>query len=238
MTLSSKLAGLGAELRRPGATAAGKLFRITQRAARALHLAPAFNLARCVIVETDRAPRPTRGLADLIVRRGEERDVPALASVDGRDPAHFRARLARGDLVYLAQLDDEILCHSWLHRGPSSFDEERSIFARWALDDATFWSYDAMTRPEARLSGVAARLFEVMLRDVFAVHGARRVRGFIYDDNRPSLLLHERMGFTAVATVTALALPLVKWVRWESGATRRQWLLRRDSDLALPPAGG
>ena len=236
MTLARKIAGLTEELRRRDNTPVDKLFRVAQKTARALHLTPGLNIARCVIVECTQPPKATRGLSDLRVRRGEERDVAALADVDKRDPDFFRARLAKGDFVYLGQLGGQVLCHTWFHRGPSSFEEERAVFAPWALDASSFWSYDAMTRLEARRFGVAAKLLQVALGDIFALHGAQRVRGFIYDDNHPSLILHQRMGFTTLGTVTALALPGVKWVRWESGGARRQWLLRRNSEFALPPS--
>jgi hypothetical protein len=149
----------------------------------------------------------------------------------------LEARLARGDLIYLGQLDEQVVCATCFHRGPTPFDEERAIFARWALeDDATFWSYDAMAPVPMRALGVVAKLFEVALNEIFEMHGARQVRGFIYDWNQLSLLLHQRMGFSVIATMTAVGLPGVKWLRWESDGRSRQWVLRRNSDFALPPA--
>jgi hypothetical protein len=44
------------------------------------------------------------------------------------------------------------------------------------------------------------------------------------------------MGFAVIATMTAVGLPGVKWLRWESDGRSRQWVLRRNSDFALPPA--
>jgi hypothetical protein len=140
-------------------------------------------------------------------------------------------------MVYLGQLDNDVICHTCFHRGPTPFEEERAILAPWALEDAsTFWSYDASARLEIRSTGVVAKLLQLALREIFDVHGGRRVRGFIHDRNHPSLILHERMGFTTIGVVTAVGLSRLKWVRWESGGRIRRWLLPRNSDFALPPA--
>jgi hypothetical protein len=236
MTLARKLVGIADELRQESSPSE-KLFRLAQRGAHSLGLAPALTINRCVIVQLTEPPKLTRALSDLVIRRAEERDVPALAAVDNRDAALFRARLGRGDMVYLGQLDGGVICHTCFHRGPTPFEEERATFAPWALEDASsFWSYDASALPEARSSGVVAKLFQVALREVFELHGGRRVRGFIHDRNHPSLILHDRLGFTVIGKVTAVGLSGVKWVRWESGGHARQWLLPRNSDFALPPA--
>ncbi len=236
MTLARKFAGLADELKQDS-SAAEKLFRMARRGSHSLHLSPALSVERCVVIQTEQPPKLTRGLSDLVVRRAEERDVPAVAALDNRNPALFRRRLERGDLVYLGQLDGKVVCHTCLHRGPTPFDEERSTFVLWALDDAsTFWSYDAWAPVELRAAGVVAKLFQISLREVFEVHGGRRVRGFIHDWNDPSLILHERMGFTTIGKVTAVGFAGLKWVRWEDGGGRRQWVLPRNSDFALPPA--
>src|SRR5438309_4739497 len=135
MTLARKFAGLARELKRPGVTTGDKLLRVAQGAVSSLGLSPGLSIRCCVIVETVRPPAQTRrGLSDLNIRRGELRDLPALIAVDNRDPALFRARLERGDLVYLGEVGGDVLCHTWFHRGPTPFDEERSIYSRWAVD--------------------------------------------------------------------------------------------------------
>jgi hypothetical protein len=209
MNVAGKLAAVARELKQPG-PAGRKLFRVMQRGTHSFRLAPAIIVERAVMVEARQQPKATRLL---------------------------EARLARGDLIYLGQLDEQVVCATCFHRGPTPFDEERAIFARWALeDDATFWSYDAMAPVPMRALGVVAKLFEVALNEIFEMHGARQVRGFIYDWNQLSLLLHQRMGFSVIATMTAVGLPGVKWLRWESDGRSRQWVLRRNSDFALPPA--
>lgn len=237
MTLRLRLESLAKELKRTDTSPGDKLVHVANRGLVALRLTPRVEATRRLIVELAVPPKAPRGLSDLIVRRGGEGDVAALCSIANADPGLVRARLARGDLVYVGQIDEELLCHTWFHQGPTSFDEERLSCASWALEASTFWSYDAVARVEWRSSGVFAKMFQVALREVFDVHGARRVQGFIFHVNRPSLSMHARLGFSVLGVVTTVALPGVKWLRWEGSGVTRQWLLPRASDfaLSLPP---
>lgn len=246
MTRGRRFAGVVEELRRPGVTTGDRLFRLTQRTLRSTGLAPHVDVNRCVIVDLTAPPKVARGLSDLVVRRGEERDVPAFCAIDATPHELARARLARGDIVYVGQLDGELVAHTWFHHGPTPFEEERRLFAVWQLDASTFWSYHGVALPEYRTSGVFAKLFQIGLRELFEKEGAKHVQGFIHHWNEPSIAMHLRLGFVVIGTVTAVVLPTHKWVRWESAdgardrAPRavRQWLLRRGSDFALsfPPA--
>jgi hypothetical protein len=237
MTLASTLSGMREELRRPDTSAADKLVRIAQRGLWSAGLSPRLSALRCKIVEVKQAPKVMRGLSDLVIRHAHERDIPAMCSVAGGDPSLFRRRLASGDLGFVGELDGEILCYTWFHRGPKAFDEERLIFAPWGLDASSFWSYDAMSRVEARSSGIFVKVFQLALREIFEVHHAERVQGFIYHTNDASLTVHERLGFAVLGELTAVAVPGVKWLYWEGAESKRQWLLRRRSDFALrfPP---
>jgi len=236
MTLSRKLSGLAGVLKQDSSLAE-KLFQLARSGSHSLHLSPVLSVERCVVVETQEPPKLTRGLSDLIVRRAKDTDVPSISSLDRRDPALFRTRLDRGDFVYLGELDGKTVCHTCYHRGPTPFAEERRTLVLWALEDAnTFWSYDAWAPVELRSAGVVAKLFNTSLRELFEVHGARRIRGFIHDWNAPSRILHERMGFTTLGSVTAVVFAGLKWIRWDGGGGRSKWVLPRDSDFALPPA--
>jgi len=236
MTLRQKFERIERQLKQDS-SAAEKLFRVAQKSVRSLGLYPAISIERSVVVELRQPPKATRGLSDLLVRRATERDIPALVKLDDRDAALLHARLGRGDLIYLGQLDEDIVCCTCFHRGPTPFDEERTLIARWLVEDgATFWSYDAMAPLAMRSAGVVAKLFQVALREIFEVHGGHLVRGFIHDWNQASLILHERLGFTTTARVTAVGVPGLKWLRWEAGGHTRQWVLPRNSDFALPPA--
>ncbi len=218
-------------------SAAERVFQLVRKAAHSLRLSPVLSVERCIVVELRNPPVATRGLSDLVIRLAQPGDIPALVKLDNREAGVLQARLDRGDLIFLGQLDQEVVCCTCFHRGPTPFDDERDSIARWALDDATtYWSYDAMAPLAMRSAGVVAKLFQFALHEVFDVRGGRLVRGFIHDWNRPSLMLHQRLGFSASGRATAIAIPGLKWLRWESGGLTRQWVLPRHSDFALPPA--
>lgn len=233
MTLSRRLAGLTDELRRPDNSPGDKALRITQRGLTSLRLAPHVEVNRCVVVELTAPPQATRGFADLQVRRATEGELDAVCAIDAADRALVRRRFARGDLGYVGQLDDELLCHTWFHRGPSPFEEDRSTFALWGVDASTFWSYHGVARKEFRTSGVFAKLFQVALRELFQEHGARRVLGCIHHVNDASRAMHARLGFTVPGMVTTVALPTHKWLQWEGRGQSRSWLVARNGDFTL-----
>jgi hypothetical protein len=232
--------GLRDELARTDNRPIDKVLRIAQRGVGSFGLAPAISVTRRMIVELDQPPKAFRGMRDLVVRRGSERagDVAALAAIDDTPQPLVRARLARGDLAYVAQLGDDLLGHTWFHGGPTPFDEDQRSCARWALPAATFWSFNGAARIDARSSGVFVKLFQNALREMFEVHGARAIQGFIHDTNHASLTMHERMGWRVLGSIVAVAVPGAKWLRWDGGGTTKQWLVRRDSPLALslPPS--
>jgi hypothetical protein len=232
------LAGVVEELRREGVSPGDRLLRLAQRTLRSTGLAPHVDVNRCVIIDLTAPPKVASGFSDLVVRRGEERDVPAVCAIDATPQALARARLARGDVVYVGEIDGALVCHTWFHRGPAPFDEERRLFAVWRLDASTFWSYHGVALPEYRTSGVYAKLLQVALRELFDNERASHVQGFIHHWNEPSIAMHARLGFSILGTVTAVALPTHKWLRWEGPGISRRWLLRRGSDFALsfPPA--
>jgi hypothetical protein len=227
--------GVAEEWTRPHVSRGDRALRIAQRATKAIGLEPRVSIARCHIVELTEPPKPMRGFSDLVVRRATDEDVAGLVGVAGAEPELVRSRFRRGGLCYVGEIDQQILCHTWFHGGPSEFDEESSFFARWALDAGTFWSYDAMTRMEARSSGIFVKLFTFALREVFEVHGARRIQGFIHHTNAASLSMHERLRFETLGTLTAVAAPGAKFLHWQGRAdgVSRQWLVRRNGDLAL-----
>ena len=238
--LPRKLESIAQELRRKGNTPSDKVLRIAQRGIWSLNLSPHVNLGKRVIVDLDAPPEPPKGMLDLAVRRAELRDVPALTAVVGSDAGLFRERLERGDYGYVAELDGgpsgqpELVCYTWFHRGPTPFEEERTLFAPWRLDASTFWSYDAMTREDVRSSGTFAKVFRIALRELFERHGAKRIRGNIDHVNDASLQVHRRLGFRTIGTVTSVVVPGLKWLLWEGdGVKPTQRVLPRGSDFAL-----
>jgi hypothetical protein len=238
VSVARKLVDVAREFRSPRGSRADALVRLADRGLAAAGLSAHASVARCAVVELTKPPARRRGLADLVVRRATRGDLEHLCAVDATDPALVLARFERGDLAYLGLLDDYVLCHTWFHRGPTPFDEDRATFASWALDASTFWSYHGVARPEARSSGVFVKLFQAALRETFEVHGGARVRGFIHRSNAASLAMHAHLGFAVVEDVTAVGAGGVKWVRWERGGRVRHWIVGRKGDLALPPGAG
>ncbi len=237
MSLASKLSGIREELARPNVTPVDKLLRVTQRGLWSTGLSPHLSALRCKIVETVAPPKIMRGLSDLVVRKAEERDIPAMCAVVDSKASLFRGRLDAGDLAFVGEVEGEVLCYTWFHRGPEPFDEERNLFLPWGLVEGTFWSYDAMSKLEARSSGVFVKVFQTALSEVFERHAARRVQGFIDHTNGASLTGHDRLVFRVRGELTSLAVPGLKWLYWESPTSTKQWLLPRGSDFALtfPP---
>ncbi|HLK90107.1 MAG TPA: hypothetical protein VKZ18_09435 [Polyangia bacterium] len=234
MSLRRRFEHLTEELSRDDNSLGDKVLRIAQRGTVALGLSPRVSINRLMIVETSSPPKPFRGMRDVIVRRATERDVGVLCTIDDGDPARIRGWLARGDLAYVAELDGEVVCHTWFHPGPTPFEGDRAVCADWALDAGTFWSFKGASRADVRESGLFVKLFQEALREVFEVHGARRVQGFIAHTNHPSLIMHERLGFTIPGSFLAIGVGGLKWIRWDGGGRTRQWLLPRASSTAIP----
>ena len=237
-TARKKLAILSHEITRRDNDLPDKLLRISQRGVGMLGASPHVDVSRRLIFELTKAPKPFRGMKDLVIRRGTIDDLRPLSTIDHTDESLVRSRLARGELAYVGELDGEILCHTWFHPGPTPCDEDRDTGASWALDANTFWSYNGASKAEARMSGVFVKLFQNALHEVFEVHGASRVHGFIHDTNLPSIRMHERLGFTCLGALVVVAVPGFKWLRWDGSGTSRQWVVRRSRDFAIafPPS--
>lgn len=233
-----KLANLSFELKRRDNDLPDKLLRISQRGVGMLRTSPHVDVSRRLIFELTKAPKPFRGMKDFVIRRGTERDVGPLSTIDATAEALVRSRLARGELAYVGELEGDVLCHTWFHPGPTPCEEDRDTGASWALDATTFWSYNGASKAEARSTGVFVKLFQNALHEIFEVHGARRVHGFIHDTNRASITMHERLGFTCLGALVVVAVPGFKWLRWDGSGRSRQWVVRRSRDFAIafPPS--
>lgn len=234
--LGPLLATLRGELLRDDASPGEKALHVAERVT--ARLRPHVAVSRRLVFELTSPPTVNRNLRDLIVRRGREEDLAPLAGIDDTAPSLVRERFARGDLAYVAALDDEILSHTWFHRGPTPFSEDRIHCADWALEPSMFWSYNGAATPEARSSGIFVKMFQTALRELFVEHGATRVQGFIRDSNTQSVMMHERMGWTRLGVISTVAVPGWKWLRWDGSGVTRQWLVPRASEFALrmPPA--
>ena len=172
-------------------------------------LAPHFSVQTHRVFETTTAPTVMRGLRDLVIRRGTLADLAGVCAVDGTDEALVRARLGRGDALFLGILEHEVLAHTWFHRG-TPFDEDIPTLARWTLAPGSIWSYAAAAAPLARQSGVFIKMFQVALRDMLSTPGAVRVQCVVRATNAPSVAMHERLGFREIAQLLTIATPIAR----------------------------
>jgi RimJ/RimL family protein N-acetyltransferase len=231
-----KLDRIREELERDGLDRTTRALRVAELALIASRMAPAVAIIHERFYELTSPPPQFRGLRDLTVRLAGPSDAEALAAIDATRPL-VDERFARGDLVYVGELDGRILAHTWFHRGPEPFVEDSALLARWALAPDTFWSYGAFALPEARLSGVFVKVFQSALRELFTERGAARVQCRVKVANARSITLHERTGFRPMGTMTAFAVPGARLLSWQGDGFTRRWVARRRdvTVMALPP---
>ena len=152
----------------------------------------------------DAPPKVFRGLRDVVIRQAHAEDLEALCAVETSDAALLRSRFDRGDLCYVGLVGDKLTCHVWFHRGPEPFHEDDSSMASWGLEPDTIWSYDAATSPESRSSGIFVKVFQEALGALFHEQRAAQILCLVRHDNAGSLLLHERLGFRRLGTLTSI----------------------------------
>jgi len=230
----TKLQRAGRDLLRRDTSASERIVRLGQRLVNAGRLEPRISVRRNVVVELNTPPKEIRALRDLVVRRGGAEDIESLATLDGTEREAVRARLTRGDRAYVGLVGDKVVCKTWFHGGPTPFDEDRDAIVSWALEPSDFWSYNGAAAADAMATGFFIKMFVAGIRDLFEGAGAKHVRGYIRDNNGPSLALHDRLGFTRVGILITVNLPGVKWVHWDGRGGPRQWLVRRAASLTFP----
>lgn len=232
-----KIDRLRGELARDDLDRTGLALHVAELSLVAAGISPAVSVCHERFYELAAAPRQFRGLRDLQIRTAGAGDVAALAALDATPPVRIAERFARGDLVYVGELDGRLLAHTWFHRGPVPFEEDAPRMPRWDVPADTYWSYHAFTLPEARASGVFVKLFQTALRELLIDHGAARVRCRVKVANVASVQLHERFGFAQLGTLIALALPGARLLWWEGNGRTRRWVERRDlsSVMSFPP---
>jgi hypothetical protein len=232
--LRGKAHDLAAELRRADRSRGDKVVLLAQRLLWSARLSDQVKIGRIVFFELRTPPRVFRGLRDLLVRQANRGDIAAICAVDGAPEDLVRQRLDRGDLCFVGQLEGRVLCHTWFHGGPQPFEEDRQLYADWAIPEGTYWSYDAAANAESRASGVFVKVFQTALGTLFREHGAQRVQCYVRLANESSLVLHERLGFRRVGVMTGVALPWVRWLRFDAPPVSQQWLVPYRGELRLP----
>jgi RimJ/RimL family protein N-acetyltransferase len=89
---------------------------------------------------------------------------------------------------------------------------------------------------EARSSGLFIKVFQTALRSLFLDSGAARVLCGVKTTNLASVAMHERLGFRRVATLEAVLVPGLRWLRWSGEGGARHWVRPRSSPplVAIP----
>jgi hypothetical protein len=236
----NKLDRLRNELGRDDLDGTTRALHIAGLSLRAAGLWPALSVNHERFYELTSAPKQFRGLRDLRFRLGSSDDAVALAALDDTPPSRVAERFARGNLVYIGELDGRMLAHSWFHRGPAPFDEDAPMFPRWEVPTDAYWSYNAYTVPEARTSGVFVKLFQTALRELMVDRGATRVRCRVKVANAASISLHERFGFVQLGTLVAITVSGARLLSWQDRGGARRWVERRNGAavMAFPPENG
>ena len=232
-----KIDRLRDQLARDDIDATSRALHIAERTLISMGLWPKVSVSYERFYELTAAPRQFRGLRDLRIRLGTRDDAASMTALDGTPGWRIAERLERGDLAYVGEHDGRLLAHSWFHRGPEPFDEDRPLLPRWDVPADAFWSYNAFTLPEARASGVFVKLFQTALRELIVDRGAARVRCRVKAANTASISLHERLGFTPLGTLVVLSVPGARVLSWEGNGRTRRWIEPRDTAavMALPP---
>ena len=213
-----------------------KVVVLSESVLKASSLWPSVAVAREAIYELAAPPPAFRGLRDLVVRRGSLEDLGKMADMLPEDPTDtelMRARFAAGDVVFVGELDGRLLAHSWFHPGPVPFHEDAHLYASYSIDAGDWWSYHAVVVSEARTSGLFIKVFQTALRSLFLDSDAKRVLCGVKTTNRPSVAMHERLGFRRLATLESVLVPGLRWLRWSAAAGTRSWLRRRSAAALL-----
>ncbi len=144
----------------------------------------------------------------LDIRTGDEADLPLIAAFHGWPPNHptlerFKAKLARGNRLYLA-FNKKVLVHThWASRGPIVDGTE--VWGHWQLGDDDAWILDGRTSYIFRRSGIEAVVLQRMMTDL-AEEGVHRIFLCISRSNVPSIRAATKAGFRSVKDIRALRL--------------------------------
>jgi RimJ/RimL family protein N-acetyltransferase len=233
-----KVRRLAFEVRRSDLAPIDRALNVSELTLHAASVWPHVTLERSIFYEIAAPPSIFRGLRDLTVRLAVPADVDALSAMREAEPGVNQARLARGDLGFVGELEGRILARVWYLAGPNRFEEDDDLYATFAPAPRAFWSYDAAAAPEAVGTGCFGKVFQTALRALFLEHGAARVQSRVKTTNLPSIAMHERLGFRRLGILGAAVMPGLRWLWWEGDGGRRRWLRPRAARtvLAVPPS--
>jgi ribosomal protein S18 acetylase RimI-like enzyme len=186
--------------RRPNHISAnGRDLRSLPRAA--LRRITALHTVDIVRRETAQEPPAVQARVGLALHRASSTRDPLLLSapVGARRLKQVPAAMARGDVAYVATVDDQVAGWIWLsrvsHRDPWSG-------LRFSLAPAECYAYDLWSLPQYRTQGIGAFLLAGLLNDLAEDPTLEWVYGYVDRANtRNQLLLRMVFGFRTVQAV-------------------------------------
>ncbi|MGB8650063.1 MAG: GNAT family N-acetyltransferase [Mycobacteriales bacterium] len=214
---------------RRGATTGATARDATRRVLRRLLCVHTFDiLARSTEVTPVPARRGQRfelhrvtGVDSVLLHAPSERDWPVLRlllripSVDrrlrARRVARRAARLAKGDVAYVATAGQAVAAWAWVSRLPSLRCRWSGL--RFTLHSDEAYLYDLWSFPSFRTAGAGAVVMRGLLEDLHRQGEVKRVYGYVERENRPSQVLHRIvLGFEQVQQVKDIrVLSRVAW---------------------------
>jgi ribosomal protein S18 acetylase RimI-like enzyme len=155
---------------------------------------------------TAQVPPAVRAGAGFALHRVTAAGDPLLARapIGARRRRQIPAAIARGDLAYLATVDDQVVGWVWLSQVSH---RDRWSGLRFRLTPAECYAYDMWSRPEYRALGAGAFLMAGLLHDLAEDPTREWVYGYVDRANAPNqLLLRMVFGFKTVQVVKHLSV--------------------------------
>jgi GNAT superfamily N-acetyltransferase len=156
--------------------------------------------------QTAQAPPAVRAGAGFVLHRAAAADDPLLvrAPIGARRRRQIPAAVARGDVAYVATIDDQVVGWIWLSRVSH---RDRWSGLRFGFRPAECYAYDLWSMPEYRPLGVGAFLMAGLLNDLALDATLDWVYGYIDRANAPNqLMLRMVFGFQTVQVVKHLCV--------------------------------
>jgi ribosomal protein S18 acetylase RimI-like enzyme len=169
--------------------------------------------------QTAQAPPALRAGASFTLHRVTSAGDPLLARapIGARRRRQIPATVARGDVAYLATVDEQVVGWVWLSRVSH---RDRWSGLRFHLTPAECYAYDLWSLPAYRALGVGAFLMAGLLHDLAEDPTLDWVYGYVNRANAPNqLLLRMVFGFRTVQVVKHLSV--LNAVGWQIPLTDR-----------------
>ncbi len=170
----------------------------------------------------------TRTYRDYILRPATADDAANLLTVD-IDEEKARERLARGDTCFIVEKAGQIVAISWGAKGRMWVRYGGQIID---TSDDGFFLYGIYIIPSERMKGFIGPLFKMQF-DHFGGDNRSLALGAVDIFNKPSIMLHRRMGFEIVGEtycITFFGLSCCFYRSWPVPFRRLHFFFKRPPD--------